>query len=110
MYGLFFLIGMESYTLSLRLLRQHLARAGWRHRETAITASVHLLCAIGVVVGRDQRLNSWDVLDPARFVAGVAGAFGHPVFIITTVVVVVVATVMLDRITAACGRLVTRLA
>jgi uncharacterized membrane protein len=110
LYGAFFLVGMESYTLSLRLLRQHLARAGWHHRESAVTAAVHLACAVGVVVGRSQRLNSWDVLNPSRFASGVAGAFGHPVFIIATVVAVVVGTLMLDRITVACGRLVMRLA
>jgi uncharacterized membrane protein len=108
LYGLFFLIGMESYTLSLRLLRQHLVQTGWRHRETAVTAGVHVACAVGMVVGRVQRLNSWDILRPSRFAAGVVGAFNHPVLIIATVAAVVVGTIPLDRITTACGRRAAR--
>ena len=108
LYALFILIGMESYTLSLRLLRQYLTRAGWRRRETAVIAAVHLVCAVGVVVGRVQRLNSWDVLRPARFAAGVEGAFAHPLLIAATTVAVVLGSVSLEWITGLCGRLVAR--
>ena len=108
LYALFILIGMESYTLCVRLLRQYLARAGWRRRETALIATVHLVCAVGVVVGRVQRLNSWDVLRPSRFVTGVEGAFTHPLLIGATAVAVVVGSVSLEWITVACGHLVGR--
>jgi uncharacterized membrane protein len=108
LYALFILIGMESYTLCVRLLRQYLTRAGWRRRELGVIAAVHLVCAIGVVVGRVQRLNSWDVLRPSRFLAGVQGAFDHPLLIGATVVAVVVGSVSLEWITVTCGHLVVR--
>jgi uncharacterized membrane protein len=99
---------MESYTLCVRLLRQYLTRAGWRRKEIAVIAAVHLVCAVGVVLGRVQRLNSWDVLRPSRFLAGVEGALTHPLLIAATAVAVVVGSVSLEWITVTCGHLVVR--
>jgi uncharacterized membrane protein len=108
LYGLFMLAGMESYTLSLRLMRQYLARAGWRHREPAVTAAAHLVCALGVMVGRVARLNSWDVLHPSRFAAGVAGALAHPLLIVATAGVLALGSLSLDWVTTTCGRAIAR--
>ena len=108
LYGLFILIGMESYTICVRLLRQYLTRAGWRRKETVVIVAVHLVCAVGVVVGRVQRLNTWDILRPSRFAGGVEGAFTHPLLIGATAVAVVVGSISLEWVTVTCGHLVLR--
>jgi uncharacterized membrane protein len=60
-YGLFMLIGFESYVLSVLTLIRYLQRLGWPYL-TAVELGIHGLCAIGVYLGRFRRFNSWDIL------------------------------------------------
>jgi uncharacterized membrane protein len=105
LYGVFMLVGMESYTLCVRLLRSYLERAGLASLERVVVPAVHLICAVGVVLGRLQRLNSWDVLRPSRLAGGISGALAHPVLIVVTAAVIAVGAAALDLVTRACHRL-----
>src|SRR4051794_30605723 len=67
-YAVFFLVGVEAYVLAVSELSQWLRRRGVeRTQRLSIRLGIHLLCAFGVVLGRVQRLNSWDtVVHPMR--------------------------------------------
>jgi uncharacterized membrane protein len=67
-YGLFFLVGAESYVASVVLLTRWLEARGRSRATVPAELGIHALCAAGVYLGRVVRLNSWDiVLRPARF-------------------------------------------
>ncbi len=61
-YLLFVLAGFESYVLSLINLGRLLQQKGLSHWADAIKLLLHGLCAIGVYLGRIERLNSWDLV------------------------------------------------
>jgi len=108
LYAMFLLAGVESYVLCIRLLRRELARLEWRWRAVAVEAAVHVACILGVVLGRVERLNSWDMLHPERVLAGLHGVFHAPVWIGLTAVAVLGATAVLDRATVVTRRWVLR--
>lgn len=68
-YGLYFLAGLQSYTISLLLLRSFLRRHGRGHWVRPMEWTLHLLCGYGVYLGRFLRLNSWDVVYRTEAVA-----------------------------------------
>lgn len=71
MYLAFCAIGFEAYVVSLIWLGRLLRQRGWSAPSTiGVEFSLHLLCAIGVYVGRFVRLNTWDVVARPHFVAG----------------------------------------
>jgi uncharacterized membrane protein len=53
-------LGMLAYTFSLIELGRFLDRTGLAAQRLAIELGVHLLAAVGVVLGRFARLNSWE--------------------------------------------------
>jgi uncharacterized membrane protein len=53
-------LGMLAYTFSLIELGRYLDRVGLASRRVAVELGVHLLAAVGVVLGRFARLNSWE--------------------------------------------------
>jgi uncharacterized membrane protein len=61
-YAVFFIVGVACYVGSLELLRRYLLAQGWRPRTAfAIELTLHALCAVGVLLGRVARFNSWDL-------------------------------------------------
>ncbi|MBE9064522.1 DUF1361 domain-containing protein [cf. Phormidesmis sp. LEGE 11477] len=68
-YLIFMLIGTEAYVLSLINLGRYLVKRGWRQWVLAAELTLHLLCAIGIYLGRFPRFNSWDIVTgPQRLV------------------------------------------
>ncbi|NNH75157.1 DUF1361 domain-containing protein [Nocardia uniformis] len=64
-YAAFIASGFLAYYLVLREITRFLDRSGLRSWRTPVTLGVHLLCAVGVFLGRWVRLNSWEpVVEP----------------------------------------------
>jgi uncharacterized membrane protein len=65
-YGLLVAVGFAAYVLSLVRLERWLAGRGMSRRAVlGIDLALHGLCAVGIVLGRVFRFNSWDLLtDP----------------------------------------------
>jgi uncharacterized membrane protein len=62
-YGVFILIGVVAYAGSHVLLRRFLVRRGLQPGVIAIVhVALHGVCAIGVLLGRFARFNSWDLM------------------------------------------------
>jgi uncharacterized membrane protein len=59
-YAVFIVLGVLAYTVSLILMGNYLDRAGLASRRAAIEVGVHAVTAVGVVLGRFARLNSWE--------------------------------------------------
>ena len=65
-YAAFIAAGFLAYRLSLLELDRYLARDGFGAAERRVVeVGVHAVCAVGVVLGRVARLNSWEpVVEP----------------------------------------------
>jgi uncharacterized membrane protein len=98
LYGAFILAGVESYVLCLRLLRGEVRRWGWRWGAVIAEGAVQTASIIGVLLGRIDRLNSWDILQPARVAAGLATVARHPIDVAVTAVVVLGATYTTEKV------------
>lgn len=62
-YLCLFAIGFVAYVLSLVRLERWLTDHGVSRRAVLVTdLSLHALCAVGIVLGRVFRLNSWDLV------------------------------------------------
>jgi uncharacterized membrane protein len=62
-YLILFAVGFLAYVFSLVRLERWLATRGWsRRRVLAVDLSLHALCAVGIVLGRVFRFNSWDLV------------------------------------------------
>jgi uncharacterized membrane protein len=91
-YAGFILAGFVAYAIALSEAGRYLDAAGlgrWRARAEVV---VHLVCAVGVVLGRVARLNSWEpVTEPAgtfeRVVLTLSWRWA-PVAVVATFVVV----------------------
>jgi uncharacterized membrane protein len=89
--------GVLSYAFTLHLLRKHMRLAAWpRSRRIATEIVVNVLCALGVALGRITRLNSWDVLHPARLVSGLLTISVQPRAIVLSLAVVLLAGAAVD--------------
>jgi hypothetical protein len=65
-----FLAGLASYSIALTRLRRYLITAGQTRMALAAEVGLHLLVAVGIFLGRVDRLNSWDILSrPAGVIA-----------------------------------------
>jgi uncharacterized membrane protein len=74
----------------------------------AVEATLHVLCILGVVLGRVDRLNSWDMVHPERVLAGLHRVLQSPLWIAVTAIAVLGATAVLDRVTVVTRRWVVR--
>jgi uncharacterized membrane protein len=64
-YALFIAAGFLAYHLSLVEVGRYVERLGLGASRRAIEVGVHAVCAVGVVLGRVARLNSWEpVVEP----------------------------------------------
>lgn len=59
-YAAFIASGFVAYYLVLHQMGEFLERSGLAAWRTPVTLAVHLLCAVGVFLGRWVRLNSWE--------------------------------------------------
>jgi uncharacterized membrane protein len=59
-YAVFIGLGVLAYTFSVMELGRYLDRVGLAARRMPIELGVHFLAAVGVVLGRFARLNSWE--------------------------------------------------
>ena len=88
--------GAVTYAACVRRLTGFLRRRGWRPlRVVALEVAVHGACAVGIVLGRFFRLNSWQlVTDPGVVGRSAWTALTDPAWLrlclVTTVVLVAV--------------------
>lgn len=69
MYAVFMFIGLTSYIMSLVEFEKWIISIGYKRYAFTIELITHLLCAIGIYLGRFLRLNSWEVAtDPANVI------------------------------------------
>lgn len=59
-YAGFIAAGLVAYAVVLREMGRHLASVGLGRWRPAVEIAVHAACAVGVVLGRVARLNSWE--------------------------------------------------
>jgi uncharacterized membrane protein len=59
-YGVFIALGLASYALVLREGGRFLAAHGLGRWRAPAEVATHLVCAVGVLLGRVARLNSWE--------------------------------------------------
>ena len=71
-YAVLIGVGFLAYVLSLVRLERWLAGRGLsRAAVLGVDLSLHALCAVGILLGRVFRFNSWDVLADPRGLLGV---------------------------------------
>lgn len=62
-YAVLFGVGFGSYVVAVVRLERWLRRCGWSlPRVLGVDLTVHALCAVGVLLGRVYRFNSWDLV------------------------------------------------
>jgi uncharacterized membrane protein len=70
-YACFVGIGFVAYVLSLVRFERWLAERGLSRRAVfLVDLSLHAVCAVGILLGRVFRFNSWDVLTDPRGLLG----------------------------------------
>jgi uncharacterized membrane protein len=72
-YSIYELLGVSSFLLALYLLENTLMRSRWREHKVVLAflfITVNFFMGFGMVLGRVQRLNSWDLfLDAPKVIA-----------------------------------------
>jgi uncharacterized membrane protein len=95
LYAIYILAGLQAYVLSLGLLRRYMRTTG--RRFLAVVDVVAAFCtAVGVFLGRVDRVNSWDpLLHPAKMWSALLSLPTHlPLILITTSVILIAAMVI----------------
>jgi uncharacterized membrane protein len=59
-YAAFIAVGLLAYALAVGEMGRYLTRIGLAHWRGPAEVATHALCAVGVVLGRLARLNSWE--------------------------------------------------
>jgi uncharacterized membrane protein len=77
-FSLYCVVCFQAYVWSLTSLVAYVGRNGLRSWSVAIELSVNALCAVGIYLGRFQRLNSWDIVTaPERVFHHTVHGFVH---------------------------------
>ena len=113
LYTCYIVAGLQAYVLSLRLLRKYMKTTGSRFL-VAVDIGAAFCAAVGVFLGRVDRVNSWDpLLHPERMWSALLSLPGHvPLIMVTTSVILIAAMAVwvVDMFALRAGRwLVTRL-
>ena len=99
LFALLMATGVLSYSLVLHLLRRELQRRGWSRRRLIVAeATVDAASAVGVVLGRIPRLNSWDLVRPFHMLHGLTVVSFRPGYLVMALVAIVAASVTVDRV------------
>jgi uncharacterized membrane protein len=61
-YCIFMLVGFGAYVLSLMQVGDYLKQQGYRRWVLLTELTLHGLSAVGIYLGRVERLNSWDLI------------------------------------------------
>jgi uncharacterized membrane protein len=114
LYACYILAGLQAYVLSLRLLRRYMKTAVSRASLRAVDVVAAFCAAVGVFLGRVDRVNSWDPLvHPEKIWSALLSLPRHlPLILVTTSVILIAAMVvwMADLFALRIGRwLVSRL-
>jgi uncharacterized membrane protein len=70
LYGAFIAFGFGCYAVSLREIGAWLTRTGRGGLTGPVEIGLHALCALGVLLGRVARLNSWDTVTEPQSTVG----------------------------------------
>jgi uncharacterized membrane protein len=114
LYACYILAGLQAYALSLGLLRKYLRTTGSGRYVVAVDVVAAFCAAIGVFLGRVDRINSWDpLLHPGQIWSALLSLPRHlPLILVTTSVILIAAMVLwiIDLFALRVGRrLVSRL-
>jgi len=69
LYAAFMWLGVSSYVLCLELVVREVHTAHPTVSRRAVEIPIHALCALGIVLGRVARVNSWDTVQDPRWTA-----------------------------------------
>ncbi len=98
-YLLLALAGVLSYSYTLHVMQRELKARGWSAARRAVAEGlVDVACAVGVVLGRIPRLNSWDVLHPNRILHGLSVVAAYPGYVLLALAVIASVSVIADRL------------
>jgi len=114
LYACYMLAGLQAYVLSLGLLRRYMRTSGSGRFLVAVDVGAAFCTAVGVFLGRVDRVNSWDpLLHPARMWSALLSLPRHlPLILVTASVILIAAMVVwiVDLFAVRVGSwLVTRL-
>lgn len=100
--------GLASYALCLALVDRWVRRQGWARYRVPLRAAVHVLCGIGIVLGRIPRLHSWHVFTrPADTLDGIVSVF-HPLAVPLVLALAVTIALAAAALTAVAEAAVAR--
>jgi uncharacterized membrane protein len=107
-YGVFVLVGVAAYVGSLEVLRRYLRARVWTRRHALeVEFALHALSAVGVLLGRFARFNSWDIgTRPEEVLGHATSRLDRPaswLLLITTFAVIVTATWLVRMVANTAG-------
>ena len=96
LYACYILAGLQAYVLSLGLLRKYMRTTGSGRYVVAVDVVAAFFAAVGVFLGRVDRVNSWDpLLHPGAIWSALLSLPRHlPLILVTTSVILIAAMVL----------------